>query len=821
MKWGCFVALSILLVFSPAAMGQDISGGSPLSSPPATRTGGGAPSLQSPFVKPPHMPITSPRDKGLAPGRQRPGEAFPVPDQPSEFERFVSDHVELTESQFEVLTKYENLSFSLTYPLVPEGKIVVPVRIVRPPGMVPERTDQATGFGRESKATDFGRESKATDIGAGYLLGPADVISGAFRLLGIKSRYAISTELKQFGYDLFRLAPETFAPTDKVPVGPNYVLGPGDEIRVSVWGKVEGQFLLLVDRDGNISIPKVGTVGVAGLTFQELKDAVFREFSKYYTGFEMNVSMGSLRTMNVYVVGAARQPGAYTISSLSTLINALFAAAGPSKVGTMRDIQVKRNGDTVVRFDLYDFLLKGDKTNDIRLMPEDVIFIPPIGPIAAVAGSVNSPGLYELKGKTSVTGLIEMAGGLTPLAFQGRIQVERIKDGSRQVVFESDWEKAKEQEIPAQSGDVIKVYPIVPDKRLVRISGAVQREGEYGYSAGMTVSDLISLTGGLKYYAYRQESELTRVVVTEEGPRTEKITIPLEKALEGDPASNIPLQENDYLFVRTVPEWKVYQIVNITGEVKYPGAYTIQKGEKLSSLIERAGGFTDRAYLKGSVFTREKVRELQQTQIDEMVDRLERDLAGRSSQGLSAATSPEEARILEIGIRQMNVFLEKMRSAKAKGRMVFPTAEIESLKKSPYDIGLEEGDSLFIPRNPQTVQVAGSVFNQTAFVYRKGRDLDHYVDLAGGYTENADEDRIYVLKVDGTAMRPERGGFFSGLSWDTDSKRWESGSQTLNPGDTIVVPEKLERIAWLREIKDITQILFQIAVSAGVIIAAF
>jgi protein involved in polysaccharide export with SLBB domain len=758
------------------------------------------------------MPKTSPRENDLAPRREQPGAAVQVPDQPSAFERFVSEHVELTESQFEVLRKYEGITFSLTYPLVPEGKIVVPVRIVRPPGMVPEKMDQAT---------DFRIESKAKDIEAGYLLGPADVISGVFRLLGVKSRYAISTELKQFGYDLFRLAPETFAPSDMVPVGPNYVLGPGDEIRVSVWGKVEGQFLLVVDRDGNISIPKVGTIGVAGLTFRELKEAVFREFSKYYTGFEMNVSMGSLRTMNVYVVGAARQPGAYTISSLSTLVNALFAAGGPGKAGTMRDIQVKRNGDTVVHFDLYDLLLKGDKTNDIRLMPEDVIFIPPVGPIAAVAGSVNSPGLYELRGKTSVTGLIEMAGGLNPLAFQGRIQVERIMDGSRQVVFESDWEKAKEQEIPARSGDVIKVYPVVPDKRLVRVSGAVQREGEYGYSAGMTVKDLVSLTGGLKYYAYRQEAELTRVMVTEEGPQTEKITIPLEKALEGDPASNIPLRENDYLFVRTVPEWKVYQIVNITGEVKYPGAYTIQKGEKLSSLIERAGGFTDRAYRKGAVFTREKVRELQQRQVDEMVDRLERELAGRSSAGVSTAINPEEARILEIGIQQMNIFLEKLRTAKAKGRMVVVVTDPAYLKKTPYDIELEEGDNLFIPENPQTVQVTGSVFNQTAFVYREGRSLHHYVDLAGGYTENADDERIYVLKVDGTAIRP-KGGIFSGLSWDADSKRWGSADyRTLDPGDTIVVPEKLERIAWLREIKDITQILFQVAVSAGVIIAAF
>src|SRR3989304_2696360 len=203
-----------------------------------------------------------------------------------------------------------------------------------------------------------------------------------------------------------------------------------------------------------------------------------------------------LRTIRVYIVGNAERPGAYTVSSLSTIVNALFEAGGPSKTGTMRDIQVKRNGKTFVHFDLYDFLLKGEKKKDLRLLPEDVIFIPPIGPIAAIAGSAKNPAIYELKGEKTISQLIEMAGGLSDIAFRGRVQIERIIDNTRQVVFESDLAQANVMEV--QAGDIVKIFHIVQDKRVLRISGAVQREGEYGFSSGMTVKDLVSMAGGVK-----------------------------------------------------------------------------------------------------------------------------------------------------------------------------------------------------------------------------------------------------------------------------------------------------------------------------------
>jgi len=648
---------------------------------------------------------------------------------------------------------------------------------------------------------------------------PAEKPSEFEEYIAGKVSLTVSTSLRQFGYDLFMRPPSTFAPVKNVPVGPGYVIGPGDEVKVSIWGRVEGQWDVVVDRDGNISIPKIGTLGIAGLKFSELRSLLQKQFSKYYTGFQMNVSMGSLRTIRVYVVGNARRPGAYTLSSLSTLINALFEAGGPSKTGTMRGIEVKRNGKTIVRFDMYDFLLKGDKTRDVRLMPEDVIFIEPVGPLVALAGSVNNPAIYELKGKTTILQLIDMAGGLNDVAFKGRVQIERIIDNSRQTVFESDLQEIRDKDIAVQAGDLVRIFQVVKDERIVRLAGAVQREGEYGFSPVMTVRDLISMAGGLKYYAYDREAELTRIHITSEGPITEKIIINLQKALAGEPASNIPLQENDYLFVRAIPEWRLYQTVVIQGEVRFPGTYTIKKGERLSSLIERAGGFTDKAFLKGAVFTRKRVEALQQKQIEVMINRLERELLSTGTARVATASNSREARLMQLETEQKRQFLAKLRTIKAKGRVAIQLELPDKLRGTLYDIELEESDSIYVPTDPQTVQVIGSVYNQTAFVYERGRNSKYYISLAGGYTENADKGNVYILKANGSAMKASRG--FSGLSWNSEYSRWDVGAGQVESGDTIVVPEKLEKIAWMRNIKDITQILYQIAVTSGVLIATF
>jgi protein involved in polysaccharide export with SLBB domain len=652
----------------------------------------------------------------------------------------------------------------------------------------------------------------------------AGTISEFEQFISGKTPLTISTEIRQFGYDLFTRPPSTFAPADKVPVGPDYVIGPGDELRITIWGNIEGQWTAIVDRDGNISLPKVGILGVTGLTFKELKDTLHKQLSKYYTNFEMNVSMGNLRTIRVYVVGNAERPGSYTISSLSTLVNALFESGGPSKKGTMRNIQLKRHGKTVVRFDIYDFLLKGDKTKDARLMPEDVIFIPPVGSLVAIAGNVKNPAIYELKGESKLSDVLNMAGGLTATAFNGRVQVQRIENHQFRTIFEGDLidiDRHLEKDFVVKDGDLVKVFAVVDTKNTIQISGPVANPGAYGITPGVTrIKDVISLSGGTLYYA-SNDAELTRVKVTQSGPKTERLTIDLSKAMQGDPQHNITMEINDYLFVRSVPEWDLYKTVTVGGEVKYPGVYTVQKGERLSSMLERAGGYTDKAYLRGAVFTRARVKELQQKNLDEISTRLERELLSIGASEMGTATSSEELVAKRADYAQKQKFINTLKSLKATGRFTIRLAHLRLLKGSEYDIELEEGDTLYIPSAINVVNVAGSTMFQGSFLYSDNLSYKDYIDMSGGYTRNADEDNIFILKVDGSAMKPK-----SSIFWNSNRSRWELAAfgetiKEVEPGDTVVVPEKIERVAWLRDIKDITQILANVALTAGVFKALY
>lgn len=733
-----------------------------------------------------------------------------------------------------------------------------------------------------------------------------------------KSISGVSTNIRQFGYELFGKSSSIFTPPVDTPVGPDYVIGPGDEIKVAAWGQIEGQWKACVDRDGTLTLPKIGTLGVTGMSFKELKESLHKEFSKYYKGFEMNVSMGALRTIRIYVVGNAQKPGSYTISSLSSLVNAIFEAGGPSRTGSMRNIQLKRNGNVLTVFDMYDFLLKGDKTKDVRLMPDDVIFIPPVGAVAGVAGRVKVPAIYELKGETRITDLISMAGGVAATGYLQRVQAERVFQNEVKIIVDTNLkEMDKGKDILLKDLDLVKIFPIsnvivnavtvkgnvarpgqiqwfegmrvsdvikntekdllpetyfeyalierylAPDyhkvmmafnlgkalfegrkdedkflmpydtliiyskwdfleRPQVRISGAVNKPGEFELKGNMKVSDLIKLAGGTKYFAFLEKAELTRVKPTPEGPRTETVSVNVQKVLEGDAAHDLLLFNNDYLMIRTVPEWQLYRQVTIAGEVRFPGTYAIEKGEKLSSLIDRAGGYTDRAYLRGAIFVRESVREIQQKSLNEMVMRLERELLAQSTMKASASLSKEEIDANRLELEGKQKFLESLKGLKATGRMVAALTHLRLLKGSDFDIELEDGDTLKIPEVNRTINVTGAVLSPGSFIYTDRLNYKDYLAQAGGLSKYANADDIYILKADGSARKTPR----SFLDWNSKESRWDleafkTKTKELEPGDCIIVPEKLEKVAWLRDIKDITQILMQIAVVAGVTVNLF
>ena len=297
-------------------------------------------------------------------------------------------------------------------------------------------------------------------------------------------------QVATYGASLFGGVPSTFAPVENVPVTPDYVIGPGDQIRLQVYGQVNQQGSYVVDRNGEIAIPQLGTVQVAGVQYASLREFLRSQLGRVYRNFDLNVNLGQLRSIQVFVVGQARRPGNYTISSLSTLLNALFASGGPSPQGSLRDIQVRRGSDTVVHFDLYDLLLKGDKSKDVRLLPGDVIFIPAVGPQVALIGSVNNSAIYELRGETRVSQLLQLSGGESNLAADAQVRLERIYRHELRSIMQLGG--AQLAETPLQNGDILTVTSIIDRfKNAVTLRGNVANPGRYMWHPGMRVTDLI------------------------------------------------------------------------------------------------------------------------------------------------------------------------------------------------------------------------------------------------------------------------------------------------------------------------------------------
>jgi protein involved in polysaccharide export with SLBB domain len=294
-----------------------------------------------------------------------------------------------------------------------------------------------------------------------------------------------------FGANLFRRVPSTFAPLNMTPVPSDYVIGPGDELRIRVWGQVTFQANVQVDRAGEIYLPQVGPVHVAGMPFSELDGHLRQAIGRVYRNFDLTADVGQIRAIQVYVAGQARRPGVYTVSSLSTLVDALFASGGPSIQGSMRHIELRRGSEVVTDFDLYNLLVRGDKSKDVKLLPGDVLFIPPVGAEVAITGSVRSAAVYELRKGESLDGLLTDAGGVSAVAAEARISIERISEHHDRFAMEVAYD-ANGLKTALADGDLVHVYSIVPlYQKTVTIRGNLANPGRFAWHAGMHVSDLI------------------------------------------------------------------------------------------------------------------------------------------------------------------------------------------------------------------------------------------------------------------------------------------------------------------------------------------
>lgn len=640
---------------------------------------------------------------------------------------------------------------------------------------------------------------------------------------------SLGTPLIRYGRDLFHPETQNFNAADQINVPGDFVLGPGDEIYLRAWGTVEINYRGAVDRQGQIVLPKVGAVPLAGVRFASLKEHLNQAIGRLYKGFEISVSLGQLKSVQIYVTGFAASPGRYTIPSLSNSLNAILVAGGPAAAGDLRRIVLRRGGSDLAEFDLYDLLIDGQLKSDERLQPNDVLYIPPqLGEIA-IAGSVNAPAIFQLKSGETLGELIRYAGGLSTTAQSQQVSLERIT-ASGQRVLETHLLDEDIMTLALRAGDLALVTPINPRMtNTVTLRGHVAQPFRHAFKTGMRISDLIPSLDALispNYWiehnrrdqwlgsAKRQTSTnfdqsspdvnweyaaLERI--NAETLAVELLPVQLGRAvLDKDPTFDLELQAGDALTVFAINDFRTrdaqkHRFVRIEGEVARAGVYSLGANETLADLIRRAGGVTPSAYLFGLELRRESVRRRQEARIDEAIDELERDyqrhLIDRSrnvlSGDLSMAIPPESDAIANL--------IYRLREARPSGRMVL---ELEPNIDNPNSLpmfALDDGDSIYVPPRPDTVEVVGAVIRQGSFLHTHQRRFDSYVEKAGPIP-GADQRNIYVLRADGTFVKATK-------------KLW------LAAGDAIVVPEKVDRATFVRRLKDWTQVLYQFGLGAA------
>lgn len=529
-----------------------------------------------------------------------------------------------------------------------------------------------------------------------------------------------ATQVRRFGMSLMEgLLPGSDAAQDNPLVPPDYILRPGDELAVAIWGSVDAELRLQIDRSGRVTIPRVGPVMLSGVRFADAQDVISRRVASVFRNFQLSVSLGQLRGQRVYVTGFVAKPGAVSVSSLSTAVQALMLAGGPSSAGSFRNIELRRAGALVARLDLYQLLLRGDRTGDQLLQADDVLHVGPIGAQVALIGAVNQPAIFEVRPGETIDDVLRMAGGFSAVADGRRITLERID--------------------AAFTGGLTELpFPIVGQFSLA--NGDVMR--------AFNIADVVGPTGQKR------------------------------------------------------------KRVRVEGEVARPGEYVLPAASTLHDALQAAGGLTPNAYLYGSEFTRESVRQTQQ-------QNYERALRDFETQTTAAAATRrtnniEEAAALTSASAANSRLIEQLRALKPNGRMVL---NLTPQSTDLPELMLEDGDRLSIPARPTTVGVFGSVFSTGSYLHLPGRTVGDYLRLAGGPTRGGDNGSVFVIRANGSVISS-----LQASNWM--SRGNQISGQTAEPGDTVFVPEEMNKTTWIQDAKDWTQIVYQFGLGIAGIVSA-
>lgn len=692
-----------------------------------------------------------------------------------------------------------------------------------------------------------------------------------------------------------------------VPVGPDYVVGVGDTLTINLWGGMTRTIIRAVDRDGRVFLPEAGSLQLAGLPLTRAQTLIEGALKQQYRNAQVLVTVSRVRSVRVYVVGDVQRPGGFDISALATPLSALYAAGGPTSVGSLRTLRHYRGKELIEEVDLYDFLLHGVRNGSAPFQSGDTLLVPPAGPQVAVSGAVKRPAIYELKaGESTLSTVIEDAGGFTAAASLGHIRVERIDANSHRetVTPHIDGEPNPQAErdfiaaFKVSDGDRIRVEPILPyseraiylqghvvrpgrlpyrdgmrlsdvlrsyrdmlpepaahgeivrliapdlhaetinfdvpevlignanvslqpfdtihifgryeaDAPRVAIRGEVLRPGDYPLSTGMTAAQLVRMAGGFKRDALLESADLTSYGVVNGNRVIENLaTVHIGSAVDGtDAQADVPLKPGDVLSVHQITNWNdIGESVTIKGQVRFPGSYGFQDGERLSSVLRRAGGLLPTAYPMGAVLVRLEVRELEQASRQELIRQIEANsAAARLSPNLGSGGSEGTLQLIKA---QQDQVLSDLKSHPPTGRMVIRiTADINSWANTPGDIELRRGDVLTIPKRPGFVLVTGQVYNSTALTFTPEKTAGWYLSHAGGTNSTAHRREIFIIRANGSVVGRHSGGLFDPKVLSTK----------LNPGDVVVVPQKIigPSLLW-RNLLTTAQLASSIAITASI-----
>ncbi|WP_300901447.1 SLBB domain-containing protein [uncultured Bacteroides sp.] len=655
-----------------------------------------------------------------------------------------------------------------------------------------------------------------------------------------------------FGHSLFTSRNLSFEPSANLATPVNYRLGPGDEVIIDIWGASENTIRQTISPEGTILVRGLGPVHLNGMTVKEANSFLQREFSKIYSGISGNepnsqikLTLGDIRTIQINIMGEVSVPGTYTLSAFSTVFHALYRAGGVNRIGSLRSIKVVRAGKTFADLDVYDFLMKGQMKDDIRLQEGDVILVEPYQELVEIIGKVKRPMFYEMKPTETVATILKYAGGFTGDAYKKAVRlvrksgrehqvynvdemdysVFRLDDGDmitidavldrfenrvevrgavyraglyqldgtvntvkqlikkaeglrgdaflNRVMIDREHEDLSHEiiaidlggllrgtvaDIPLQKNDVLYIPSIndLKEEETVSIYGEIANPGTFLFSKNMTIEDLLIQAGGLLEEAATTRVEVTRRIKDPKSTSVSSIlgktfTFDIKDGLLVSDTENFYLEPFDAVYIRKSPAYRKQQNVTVAGEVLFSGSYSLlQKNERLSDLISKAGGVTPDAYVKGARLIRRLSEEEKRRQSD--VLRMAQNKEGKDSISVAKLDMSDN---YVVGIN-----LEKALSN----------------PHSDYDLVLREGDVLYIPEYINTVKISGAVMYPNTVVYQRDKKLKHYINQSGGFGHLAKKKRVYVVYMNGTVARLKA-----------------RSAKAIEPGCEIIVPSRSEK----------------------------